>query len=167
MREISKDFHGIGYGGTSTGVPKKAQTVAMPQSYSSSWKEPYLAVLKEADKEKLTGLLYATELAMFLRAQQLAQCADGHKELIEIAIASENLLALKTVILSWPPRLAMWYPTPATSYPFTRIIEHDTERQPSPSNYLSLPNRKPRSRAEVGRGEKEKEDAGKETREGP
>jgi putative NADPH-quinone reductase len=98
-----------------TGVPKKVQTIAMPQSYSSCWKKPYLAALKETDKEKLTGLLYVTELAMFLRAQELAQCADGHKELIEIAIASENLLAFETVILNWPPRLAMWYPAPATS----------------------------------------------------
>ena len=77
---------------------------------SSSWKEPYLAALTETDKEKLTALLYATELALFNRAQELAQCEDGHKELIEIAIASENLLAFKTVILNWPPRLAMSHP---------------------------------------------------------
>jgi hypothetical protein len=68
---------------------------------SSSWKEPYLAALTEPDKEKLTGLLYATELAMFLRAQELTQSADGHQGLIEIAIASENLLALKTMVLNW------------------------------------------------------------------
>jgi len=67
---------------------------------SSSWKEPYLAALTETDKEKLTALLYATELAMFLRAQELTQSADGHQGLIEIAIASENLLALKTVVLN-------------------------------------------------------------------
>jgi hypothetical protein len=69
------------------------------ESYSSSWKKPYLAALKEADKVKLTELVYATELAMFNRAQELAGRADGDKERIEIATASENLLTLKTVIL--------------------------------------------------------------------
>lgn len=77
----------------------------MRDSHSLSWKETYLAALKENDKEKLTGLLYATELAMFLRAQELAKSADGHEELNEITIASENLLALKTIILGWPSPL--------------------------------------------------------------
>jgi len=77
----------------------------MRDSNSLSWKQTYLAALQENDKEKLTGLLYATELAMFLRAQELSQSEDGQKELNEIAIASENLLVLKTVILGWPSPL--------------------------------------------------------------
>ena len=74
----------------------------MRDSHSLAWKDTYLAALKESDKEKLTGLLYLTELAMFLRAQELAKSADGHEELSEIALASQNLLALQTVILGWP-----------------------------------------------------------------
>lgn len=100
MDEISTVFYGIGYRGTLTSVLKKVQTLAVPESYSSSWKEPYLAALKEADKEKLTELVYATELAMFNRVQELAGSADGDKERIEIASASENLLTLKTLILN-------------------------------------------------------------------
>jgi hypothetical protein len=45
------------------------------------------------------------ELAMVFRLQELADSADGHKERVEIAAASENLLALKTLILGWPSPL--------------------------------------------------------------
>lgn len=74
----------------------------MTNSHSSSWKESYIVALNEPDKEKLTELVYATELAMVFRLQEPADSADGHKERVEIAAASENLLALKTLILSWP-----------------------------------------------------------------
>jgi hypothetical protein len=62
----------------------------LPASQSSSWKEPYLAALKEPDREKLTKLVLATELAMFLRLQELAGSADGHEERKEIEVASGN-----------------------------------------------------------------------------
>jgi hypothetical protein len=77
----------------------------VPHSPSSSWKEPYLAALKEPDTEKLTELVHATEWAMFLRLQELARSADGHEERNEIRVASENLLTLETLTLGWPPPL--------------------------------------------------------------
>ncbi len=81
----------------------------MTPSHSSSWKEPYLAALIESDKEKLTKLVHATELAMFLRVQELAGSADGHEERKEIGTACENLLTLKTLILGWSSPLP-WKP---------------------------------------------------------
>ena len=73
----------------------------MGDSHSSSWKEPYLEALREPDKEKLTELVHATELAMF-RLQELAGSADHHEERTEIGVACENLLTLKTLLLGWP-----------------------------------------------------------------
>jgi hypothetical protein len=70
-------------------------------SHSSTWKESYLAALIEPDKEKLTKLVHATELAMFLRMQELVGSADGHEERKEIEAACENLLTLKSLILGW------------------------------------------------------------------
>jgi hypothetical protein len=74
----------------------------MTPSHSSSWKEPYLAALREPDTEKLTRLIYDTEWAIFLRLRELAGSADGHEERKEIEVASENLLSLKTLMLGWP-----------------------------------------------------------------
>jgi hypothetical protein len=70
----------------------------MSHSHSSSWKEPYLAALIEPDTEKLAKLVHATELAIFLRVQELAGFADGHEERREIGVACENLLTLKSLI---------------------------------------------------------------------
>lgn len=73
----------------------------MTPSHSSSWKGPYLAALIEPDKEKLTKLVHATELAMFLRVQELAGSVGGHEERKEIEVASGNLLTVKSLILDW------------------------------------------------------------------
>jgi len=82
---------------------QKAQTIStMAGSNSSTWKEPYLAALREPDKQKLIELVHATELAMYLRLQELAGSADGQEERNEIGVASENLLTLKTLLLGWP-----------------------------------------------------------------
>jgi hypothetical protein len=73
----------------------------MTPSHSSAWKEPYLAALIEPDTEKLTKLVHATELAMFLRVQELAGSVDGYEERKEIEVASGNLLTVKSLILGW------------------------------------------------------------------
>lgn len=73
----------------------------MTPSHSSAWKQPYLAALIEPDKEKLTKLVQATERAMFLRVQELADSVNGHQERKEIEVASGNLLTLKSLILGW------------------------------------------------------------------
>jgi hypothetical protein len=68
----------------------KVEESTMTPSHSSAWKEPYLAALIEPDKEKLTKLVHATEIAMFLRVQELAGSVDGHEERKEIEVASGN-----------------------------------------------------------------------------
>lgn len=82
-------------------VHTRLRRAALPDSHSSSWKEPYLAALREPDHEKLTNLIHATELAMFLRTQELAQLAgDNYEELNEIEGACTVLLTVKTQILA-------------------------------------------------------------------
>ena len=66
------------------------------------WKELCLEVLLESDREKLTGLVQATEQAMALRAQELLNFTDRHKEYSEMALANEALLSIKTNKLGWP-----------------------------------------------------------------
>jgi len=48
----------------------------MPDSNSSSWKQPYLEALKESNNEKLSELIYATEGAILLRLLELGDSAD-------------------------------------------------------------------------------------------
>jgi hypothetical protein len=78
----------------------------MRDSRSLSWKEPYLAALKESDKQKILELVHAAEEAIFLRQQELADSEDHHEERSEIGLACENLLTIKTHILGWPSPLA-------------------------------------------------------------
>jgi hypothetical protein len=74
----------------------------MRESYPIPWKELYLWVLIESDKEKLTELVQATEQAIALRAQELLNSPDHHKERSEMTVARAALLSLKTHKLGWP-----------------------------------------------------------------
>ena len=67
------------------------------------WKELYLRVLIESDKEKLTGLVQTTEQAIASRTQELLNSTDHHEERGEMVIAHESLLSIKTHKLGWPP----------------------------------------------------------------
>jgi hypothetical protein len=67
------------------------------------WKELYLEALLESDKEKLTGLVQATEQAMALRAQDLSNSEERREERAEMAVANESLLSIKAHKLGWPP----------------------------------------------------------------
>ena len=72
----------------------------MPNSFS--WKEPYLAALKESDKEKLTELVGAAEDAIFRRLQELSALSGHGSEREELKTASEGLLMLQVERLGWP-----------------------------------------------------------------
>jgi hypothetical protein len=74
----------------------------MLESNSSSWKQPFLAALKESDKEKLAEQVYAAEGAIFLRVQELAESVDRHEERSEIQAACAALLAIQVNKLGWP-----------------------------------------------------------------
>jgi len=47
----------------------------MSNSYLLDWRKRFLATLAETDKDKLPALVYATELSIFLRLQELADSA--------------------------------------------------------------------------------------------
>jgi xanthine dehydrogenase molybdopterin-binding subunit B len=70
---------------------------------SYPWKELYLRVLIESDKEKLTGLIQAVEHAIASRAWELLDSSDHHDERNEMAAANAALLSIKTHKLGWPP----------------------------------------------------------------
>jgi hypothetical protein len=72
----------------------------------SSWKEPYLAALKESDKEKLTALVYSTEEAIFSRMQEIEDSAAHQQERKEMQAALADILSLQVDKLGWPSSLA-------------------------------------------------------------
>jgi hypothetical protein len=75
----------------------------MQESYPESRKDLYLQTVVESDKEKLTGLVHATEQAIVLRAQKLLNSTDHHKERSDMAVAYASLLSIKTNKLGWRP----------------------------------------------------------------
>jgi len=77
----------------------------MPETRLFSWKEPFLAALKESDKVKLTKLVYEAEGAMFLRFQEMAESADHHEERSEMQSACAALLSIQVNKLGWPSSL--------------------------------------------------------------
>jgi hypothetical protein len=74
----------------------------MPDSYPTSWKEPYRQALKESDQQKLTELVQAAEYAIVLRLQELQNSTDHHEERAEMKRAAADLLVIKTYKLGWP-----------------------------------------------------------------
>ncbi|MFZ0522827.1 MAG: hypothetical protein WAL95_17505 [Candidatus Acidiferrales bacterium] len=74
----------------------------MPNSYSTSWKEPYQQALRETDAQTLTELVQAAEYAIVLRLQELDNSADNYEERAEMERAAADLLAIKTYKLGWP-----------------------------------------------------------------
>ena len=68
----------------------------MPDSYPTSWKEPYHHALRESDEQKLTELVQTAEHAIVLRLQELENSSDNQEERIEMKRAAADLLAIKT-----------------------------------------------------------------------
>jgi hypothetical protein len=75
----------------------------MQESYPGSWKDLYLQSVLESEKELLTVLVQATELAILFRAQKILNSTDHRKEGSEMAVAYASLLSIKTNKLGWRP----------------------------------------------------------------
>jgi hypothetical protein len=75
----------------------------MPNSDLSPWKQSYEAALRNQDTERLTDRIFQAEAAIFQRQQELAGSSDHYEEKKEMEAASEDLLAIKTHKLGWPP----------------------------------------------------------------
>ena len=71
----------------------------MPDSFS--WKEPYLAALKESYRAKLTDLVYSTEWAIFHRMQEIAD-SEHQGERDEMQTALNTILNIQVDKLGWP-----------------------------------------------------------------
>jgi hypothetical protein len=67
------------------------------------WKELYTQAFMESDREKVTLLLLAAELAMTERSRQLLNDCDHHEELTELAVAKTALETIRFRKLGWPP----------------------------------------------------------------
>jgi len=69
--------------------------------HEHSWKRHVQKALRENDPNKLVHFVYATELALFLRWQELDGKAD-EEERAAMRSAADNLLAIKIYKLGWP-----------------------------------------------------------------
>ena len=80
--------------------------LAKLKSFSSlSWKRLYLEALKTSERNNLTGLVQAAELAIFERAKELTDLPEHRQERNELSLACTDLLAVKTQKLGWPALL--------------------------------------------------------------
>ena len=66
------------------------------------WKTAYEKTRWESDKEQLLTFIHATEIALFLRWQELGDDPSHKKERLAMEVASEDLLAVKIRKLGWP-----------------------------------------------------------------
>ena len=75
----------------------------MEESDQSLWKELYTQALRESDREKVTLLVFAAELAITERSRQLLNSPEHREELTELAVAKWALETIKFRKLGWPP----------------------------------------------------------------
>ncbi len=76
----------------------------------TSWKVSYESALRERDKPKLSALVHAAEVMIFLRGLELSRSANHHDERNEMRGAAADLLAIKTYKLGWPRIKPRWSP---------------------------------------------------------
>ena len=75
----------------------------MGQSDQPLWKELYTQAFMDSDRENVTLLLFAAELAMVERSRQLLNAFDQHEERTELAVAKAALETIRFRKLGWPP----------------------------------------------------------------
>jgi hypothetical protein len=66
------------------------------------WKQQYTQAFMESDRQKVTLLLLAAELAMTERCRQLLDCPEHHEERNELAVAKAALETIRFCKLGWP-----------------------------------------------------------------
>jgi hypothetical protein len=71
----------------------------------SSWKQLYSTTLTMSQKDNLTEVVRAAELAMLARLKELTNSPEHHDERNEIRLALSDMLAVKTHKLGWPALL--------------------------------------------------------------
>jgi hypothetical protein len=76
-------------------VPAKSDQIPL-------WKTAHEKAVWESDTKKLLTEIHATEGALFLRWQEIADDAGYTKERAEMKAAAADLLAIKIHRLGWP-----------------------------------------------------------------
>jgi hypothetical protein len=66
------------------------------------WQEPFEAVLRETDPQRLLELVRDADGAIFARMLALGDSPDENNELKALRDACDHLLIIKTKILNWP-----------------------------------------------------------------
>lgn len=107
MRETGTDISEKTPRGRDLSFAEQRSEEGVPQDGGQMWKELFLEALffkalLETDKEKLAELLKAAERVMVLRAEELLNSSDHHKERGEMDTALAALLSIKTQKLGWP-----------------------------------------------------------------
>ena len=74
----------------------------MGESDHPLWKQQYTQAFMESDRQKVTLLLLAAELAMTERCRQLLDCPEHHEERNELAVAKAALETIRFRKLGWP-----------------------------------------------------------------
>jgi hypothetical protein len=74
----------------------------MDEPQNATWQKTLQEALAENDPAKLRLKLEATETAIFLRVQELAQSPDGHEESEAIRRACREIAKMQTERLKWP-----------------------------------------------------------------
>jgi hypothetical protein len=74
----------------------------MHEPENPTWQKSLQEALAENDATKLQWKLEATETALFLRAQELAQSPDGIEEVEEIRKACREIARMQGERLKWP-----------------------------------------------------------------
>jgi hypothetical protein len=69
--------------------------------HEHSWKRHMQKALRENDPAKLVQFVYATEMALFFRWQELG-VEPSESERAAMRSAADNLLAIKIYKLGWP-----------------------------------------------------------------
>jgi hypothetical protein len=66
------------------------------------WKEVFQQALDETDREKLNRLVRETEVAIFLRREELGDSAEAREELSTMSVATEALRVIRLQKLGGP-----------------------------------------------------------------
>lgn len=74
----------------------------MAESDQPLWKQLYTQAFMESDRQKVTLLLLAAELAMTERCRQLLDCPEHHEERNELAVAKAAVETIRFRKLGWP-----------------------------------------------------------------
>jgi hypothetical protein len=67
------------------------------------WKQQYTQAFMESDRQKVTLLLLAAEMALTERCRELLDCPEHHKESNELVVAKAALEAIRFREPGWPP----------------------------------------------------------------